>query len=96
MNPEVRPETPADIAAIHDLTAAAFLHAPHTAHTEQFVVDELRKAGALAISLVADDRGVVVGHVAVSPVLISDGTAGWFYPMCLRSISWRCHLANRC
>jgi putative acetyltransferase len=78
ISPVVRPETPADIATIHDVTAAAFLNAPHTAHTEQFIVDALRKAGALAISLVAEDGGVVVGHVAVSPVSISDGSAGWF------------------
>jgi putative acetyltransferase len=79
-NPVVRPETPADIAAIHDVTATAFLNAPHTAHTEQFIVDALRKAGALAISLVAGDGGVVGGHVAVSPVSISDGSTGWFGP----------------
>lgn len=78
MNPLVRSETPSDVAAIHAVTVAAFLHAPHTDHTEQFIVDALRKAGALTISLVAEDGGVVVGHVAVSPVSISDGSAGWF------------------
>lgn len=77
-NPTIRPETPSDIAAIHGLTAAAFLDAPHTDHTEQFVVDALRQAGALTISLVADDRGVVIGHVAISPVSVSEGSTGWF------------------
>lgn len=74
----LRPEGPADVAAIHELTAAAFLHAAHTQHTEQFIVDALRSAGALSVSLVADEKGELVGHVAVSPVVISDGSPGWF------------------
>ncbi len=78
MNPTVRPEVPSDIPAIHALTAAVFLHAPHTDHTEQFIVDALRLAGALAVSLVAERAGEIVGHVAVSPVSISDGTEGWY------------------
>jgi putative acetyltransferase len=78
MKPIIRPETPSDVAAIHIVTVAAFLHAPHTDHTEQFIVDALRNAGALSISLVVEDGGVVVGHVAVSPVSISDGSTGWF------------------
>ena len=77
MSLQVRPETASDAAAIHALTAAAFLEAPHTDHTEQFVVDALRKAGALSISLVAEQGRVILGHVAVSPVLISDGSTGW-------------------
>ncbi len=74
----IRPEVPADVAAIHAVTVAAFLDAPHTGHTEQFIVDALRRAGALSVSLVAEVQGVVVGHVAVSPVTISDGSTGWF------------------
>jgi putative acetyltransferase len=41
-------------------------------------VDALRKAGALSISLVAEQAGEVVGHVALSPVSISDGSADWY------------------
>ncbi len=78
MNPVIREELPSDAAAIHAVTAAAFLNAPHTAHTEQFIVEALRKAGALTISLVAERGGEVVGHVALSPVSISDGSTGWF------------------
>lgn len=74
----IRPETAADVAAIHDLTVAAFRDAPHTSHTEQFIVRDLRAAGVLSLSLVAEDDGVAVGHVAVSPVSISDGSRGWF------------------
>ena len=78
MKIEIRDETAADVAAIEAVTIAAFLHAPHTSHTEQFIVDALRKAGQLTVSLVANVDGAVVGHVAISPVSISDGAAGWY------------------
>jgi len=78
MNIEIRDERAADVAAIDAVTIAAFLNAPHTSHSEQFVVSALRRAGKLAISLVADAGGEVIGHVAVSPVSISDGAPAWF------------------
>lgn len=74
----IRTETPADVAAIEAVTAAAFLDAPHTDHTEHFIVNALRRAGQLFISLVAEDSDVIVGHVAISPVSISHGTSGWY------------------
>src|SRR5579863_8571960 len=75
---EIRAETPADLSAIEAVTIAAFLNAPHTSHTEQFIVSSLREAGKLTLSLVADAQGTLVGHVALSPVSLSDGTPGWF------------------
>ncbi len=74
----IRPESPGDVEAIHALTAAAFQRAPHTSHTEHLIVDALRAAGQLAVSLVEERQGAVVGHVAVSPVTVSDGTRHWF------------------
>lgn len=74
----IRPETTADGAAIETVTICAFLHAQHSSGTEQHIVNALRRAGRLAISLVADGGGAVIGHVAVSPVAISDGTTDWF------------------
>ena len=71
-------EAAADVAAIQAVTISAFLSAPHTSHTEQFIVDALRKAGQLAVSLVAKIDGTIVGHVAISPVSISDGATGWY------------------
>lgn len=59
-------------------SAPAFFDAPHTDHTEQFIVKALRKSGALSISLVAEEGGNVIGHVALSPVTISDGTGYWY------------------
>ena len=78
MSSLIRPETPADIAAIEALTEAAFLQAEHSSHTEHFIVNALRRAGQLSVSLVAQADARVIGHVAVSPVQVSDGSAGWF------------------
>jgi putative acetyltransferase len=75
---KIRNETSGDVASIEAVTIAAFLDAPHTSHTEHFIVNALRKAGQLTLSLVADAEGTVVGHVAVSPVSLSDGTLKWF------------------
>lgn len=74
----IRHETAEDTQAIGEVTACAFQHAPHTSHTEQHIVSGLRRAGKLAISLVAEADGTVVGHVAISPVSISSGASGWF------------------
>lgn len=74
---QIRPETSADHAAIHALTEAAFRNAPHSSHTEQFIVDALRARGELSVSLVAEKEGQLMGHVALSPVTISDGSDGW-------------------
>lgn len=74
----IRSEVPKDSSAIEAVTAAAFLDAPHTDHNEQHIVAALRNAGALTVSLVAEIDGALVGHVAVSPVSISDGADNWF------------------
>ncbi len=74
----IRAELPDDVPAIAAVTEAAFRNADHTSHTEQFIVSALRKAGQLRVSLVAEINTEIVGHVAVSPVSISDGSAGWF------------------
>lgn len=78
MTLKIREEAPADVPSIEAVTVAAFLDAPHTSHTEQHIVKALRLADALTISMVAELDGVVVGHVALSPVAISDGTVGWY------------------
>jgi putative acetyltransferase len=78
MQLHIRAATPADVAAVETVTVAAFLNAPHTSHTEQHIIRALRAADALAISLVAELDGSIVGHVALSRVIISDGSPGWF------------------
>jgi len=74
----IRKEQPSDVKSIHEVTVTSFLEAPHTDHTEQFIVKTLRESGALTISLVAEDENNVVGHVALSPVTISDSTDSWY------------------
>lgn len=78
MGLRIRNEAPGDAAAIEAVTVTAFLDAPHTDHTEQFIVRALRAAGQLSVSLVAEHDGVIVGHVAISPVAISDGATDWY------------------
>lgn len=74
----VRPETLADASRIRTLTDAAFAGAEHSSQTEAAIVDALRRSGALAISLVAEQDGAIVGHAAFSPVLIDGKDLGWF------------------
>jgi putative acetyltransferase len=74
----VRKEVASDAFAIDAVTIAAFRAAAHSSHTEQFIIRALRTDGQMAVSLVADEDGKVIGHVAVSPVAISDGTPGWY------------------
>jgi putative acetyltransferase len=78
MHVEIRIEVPADIAEIKALTTAAFLSVSYSSHTEQLIIDALRNSGNLTLSLVAETNGKTVGHVAVSPVSISDGSQGWY------------------
>ena len=74
----IRPEAPADIPAICRVIEVAFENAPHTTHTEHHIVRDLRQAGALTLSLVADRSGSVVGHVAISPVTTMNSRENWF------------------
>src|SRR5690606_36329603 len=78
--------TAADHASIATVTRAAFAQLAHGSQTESSIIAALRRAGALAVSLVAEADGEVVGHVAFSPVKIgrapedSDGgeLTGWY------------------
>ena len=80
MNPKIviRSERVADEGAIGEVTVAAFAALQVSDHTEQFIVTALRAANALAVSLVAEIDGRVIGHIAFSPLTISDGTRNWY------------------
>ena len=80
MDPQIviRAETAADAGPIGAVTAAAFETLQISNHTEQYIVEALRAAGALAVSLVAELDGRVIGHIAFSPVTMSDGAPGWY------------------
>ena len=73
----IRPETSRDADAIRALTTAAFSGHPHSDGSEPRIIDALRDAKALTISIVADLEGQIVGHSAFSPVQWCD-QPGWF------------------
>jgi putative acetyltransferase len=76
--PVIREESPDDTRAIDEVTIAAFESLEISSHTEHLIVQALRAAGALSVSLVAETGTRVVGHIAFSPVTVSDGTPGWY------------------
>lgn len=67
----LRLEKPADRVGIHAVHEASF---PTTDEAE--LVDGLRTAGRLTLSLVAEEQGQVVGHVAFSPVSLQGTSDG--------------------
>jgi putative acetyltransferase len=74
----IRNERPGDIASIAYVTEEAFKTLEISNHTEHFIINALRSAGELTISLVAEMDGNVIGHIAFSPVTMSDGTSDWY------------------
>ncbi|MEW6366744.1 MAG: N-acetyltransferase [Acidobacteriota bacterium] len=80
MKPDIviRSEAEADVAVIAQVTVAAFKTLAISNHTEQFIIAALRAANALTVSLVAEVDERVVGHIAFSPVTISDGSSSWY------------------
>jgi putative acetyltransferase len=65
MRSVMREEAPGDAAAVRRLNTAAF-----ETDAEAKLVDVLRAAGALTLSLVAEVEGEIVGHIAFSPVVV--------------------------
>ena len=74
----IRAEKETDINAIFEITKQAFENHPNSQNTEQFIINALRNDNALTISLVAEIDEKVVGHIAFSPVTISDGSCDWY------------------
>jgi putative acetyltransferase len=74
----IHPERPSDTSTIDQVTIAAFSSKPYASHTEHLIVDGLRNADALSLSLVAEVKGQVVGHVAFSIVTINGEKKGWY------------------
>lgn len=90
----IRPEREADIAAIHEVNTLAFGQ-----RGEGDLVDALRAADGLTLSLVAERDGDVVGHIAFSPATIEtrDGTlnAIGLAPMSVRPELQRSRIGSR-
>ena len=78
LNILIRTETSLDIDEISRITYAAFLGKFSDHPTEHLIVNGLREAGALSLSLVAEVDGKIVGHVAFSPVTIDELFFDWY------------------
>ena len=72
----IRNETVADIPAISRVVTEALLLLPQSTGTEAGIVEKLRAEGALALSLVADDKGEVIGYLAASAARVGKQD-GW-------------------
>jgi putative acetyltransferase len=75
---QIEQERLEDALAIHHLTDEAFKGMPFSPQTEARIVDALRAAGALTLSVVARQNGEIVGHVAFSPVRINGKAGDWY------------------
>lgn len=72
----IRNETASDIPAISRLVTEALLMLAQSTGTEASIVEKLRADGALALSLVAEEEGEVIGYLAASAARV--GTQdGW-------------------
>ena len=74
----LRPEAAGDEEAIFAVTQRAFKGMAFSQGTEPHIVNALRRDGDLTLSLVAEDTKGIVGHIAFSPLSISDGCEGWY------------------
>lgn len=74
----IRNETPEDFEVISEVTVEAFRPLGFETLNEPYVIEALRAAGALTISLVAEIDHRVIGHIAFSPAAVSDGTPDWY------------------
>lgn len=74
----IRTETATDHDAIARVIEIAFATAAHASGTEAAIVERLRAWGRLTVSLVAEAADEIIGHIAFSPVTISDGTTDWY------------------
>jgi putative acetyltransferase len=72
MKLKIRKESEGDEAAIKDLVARAFEGKSYANESDAKLVDGLRDAGALVLSLVAVVREKIVGQVALSPATVGD------------------------
>ena len=67
----IRHEEPSDKEAIHAVNMSAF-----PSEAEARLVDALRDAGNLTVSIVAVEDDRIIGHVAFSPVQTESGASG--------------------
>ncbi len=73
----IRDERLADHRAVSALIAEAFAPMPFSDGTEATLPAALRAAGAVTLALVAEQMGVVVGHVLFSPARVGGHPSAW-------------------
>lgn len=74
----IRSERPSDAEIIGDITTAAFATMPMASGDEAQLIERLRSSGGLALSLVAEIDGQVVGHIGFSPVTVNRQDGPWY------------------
>lgn len=75
---EIHPETASQIDDIRAINVAAFRDHPISRQTEHLIVEALREADALDVSLVAVSEGRTVGHIAFSKATVGGFESDWF------------------
>ena len=71
----IRTETESDHTAVFEVIERAFANEPVSDHDEQYLVERLRMSEGFLphLSLVAEWREQVVGHILFTPIQIVDG-----------------------
>ena len=75
---KVRHEKSEDWAEISELTRRAFEPMEYSNGDEQEMINALRSSGRLALSLVVEYRGSLVGHVAFSKGVCVSSPTDWY------------------
>lgn len=79
---KIRIEKDTDIERISALIYQAFdnhpHHAPGAKPTEHIIVNKLRDADRLPLSLVCEDHTGIIAHIAFSPVKINGNHSTWY------------------
>lgn len=79
---KIRAENHSDIKEIESLTYRAFVNHPHhepgAKPTEHLIVNKLRDAKVLSLSLVCEDQTGIIAHIAFSPVVINGEQSVWY------------------
>ena len=79
---KIRAENHSDIAEIVALIYRAFENHPHhepgAKPSEHLIVNKLRDAQVLSLSLICEDQAGIIGHIAFSPILINGEESVWY------------------
>ncbi len=70
----IRQEDESDYVRVEDLVRKAFVDMPYSDHTEQELVQKLRRSEAYIpdLSLIAQCRSQIIGHILISKIEVVD------------------------